>query len=181
MIENIKLTDSLENHLRPVVTLKDFEEMKDSLNQLSTEKTELTEKYMELNRKNVELNKTKDELGIKIDYSNSLAIRLKAENSNQLSKKIIQLSEEIMELKLNESKATRENEFLKENDIYSKRMNENYLKNLKKLEKLNAELESKFRIADETWRKKDEERQKKLFNQLKGLSFNDIKGNRNLI
>ena len=112
----------------------------------------------------------------KIEYSKALTSRLKVENTDKMSKKIIELSEEIMILKLNESKATRENNFLKENEIYNKRMIESYLKNIKKFEHLNAELESKFRIADETWRKKDEERQKKLFNQLKGISFNDLKG-----
>ena len=176
LIENIKLTDSLENYLRPVVSLKDFEEMKDLLNQIANEKTELTEKYMDLNRKKVELHKSNDELMTKIEYSNALTSRLKVENTDKMSKKIIELSEEIMILKLNESKATRENNFLKENEIYNKRMIESYLKNIKKFEHLNAELESKFRIADETWRKKDEERQKKLFNQLKGISFNDLKG-----
>jgi len=176
IIENIKLTDSLENHIKPVVTLKDFEEMKDLLENLSNEKTELTEKYMTLSRKNMELNNTNDELSLKIEYSNSLANRLRVENTDQLSKKIIQISEEIQILKLNESKAIRENSFLKENEIYNKRLNENYLNNIKKLEQLNAELESKFRVADETWRKKDEERQRKLFNQLKGISFNDLKG-----
>ena len=176
IIENIKLTDSLENHIKPVVTLKDFEEMKDLLDQLSNEKTELTQKYMDLCRTNMELQKTNDDLHLKIEYSNTLANRLKVENTDQLSKKIIQISEEIQILKLNESKAVRENSFLKENEIYNKRLNENYLKNIKKLEVLNAELESKFRVADETWRKKDEERQRKLFNQLKGLSLNDLKG-----
>ena len=131
---------------------------------------------MDLNRKKVELHKSNDELMTKIEYSNSLTSRLKVENTDKMSKKIIELSEEIMILKLNESKATRENNFLKENEIYNKRMIESYLKNIKKFEHLNAELESKFRIADETWRKKDEERQKKLFNQLKGISFNDLKG-----
>ena len=83
LIENIKLTDSLENYLRPVVSLKDFEEMKDLLNQIANEKTELTEKYMDLNRKKVELHKSNDELMTKIEYSNALTSRLKVENTDK--------------------------------------------------------------------------------------------------
>jgi len=184
IIENIRLEDLLQSHLKPLVTIEQLDELKSLVRDISNEKTNLTEKYFEIRRENLRLISENEELKSKIDYSNALIAKVKVNCHDDFTSKLIEISEELAKVKLSESILNRENAFYKEGDIYLRKLMEHNDRNIKNLEKQNAEWDLKFRKAEETWRKKDEERQKKFFEQLRKMSMDELrfgnKGNKNL-
>ena len=184
IIENIRLEDSLQNYTKPIITVEQLDELKSLVRDISLEKTNLTEKYFEIRRENLRLITDNDELRNKIDYSNALISRVKVSCNDEYSIRLLEISEELSKVKLNESIFSRENIFLKEGEIYLNRIIEHANRNIKNLENSNSEWELKYRKAEEIWRKKDEERQKKFFEQLKKMSLDELrfgnKGNTNL-
>lgn len=184
IIENIRLEDILQSHLKPLVTIEQLDELKSLVRDISNDKTNLTEKYFEIRRENLRLITENEELRSKIDYSNALIAKVKINSQDEFSNRLLEISEELSKVKLSESILNRENAFFKEGDIYLRRLIEHNDRNIKNLEQLNAEWEVKYRKAEETWRKKDEERQKKFFEQLRKMSLDELrfgnKGNKNL-
>jgi len=184
IIENIRLEDLLQSHLKPLVTIEQLDELKSLVRDISMEKTKLTEKYFEIRRENLRLITENEELRSKIDYSNALIAKVKINSQDEFSVRLLELSEELSKVKLSESILNRENAFFKEGDVYLRRLIEHNDRNIKNFEQQNAEWELKYRKAEETWRKKDEERQKKFFEQLRKMSLDELrfgnKGNKNL-
>ena len=184
IIENIRLEDLLQSHIKPLVTIEQLDDLKSLVRDISAEKTNLTEKYFEIRRENLRLITENEELRSKIDYSNALITKVKINTQDEFSVKLLEISEELAKVKLSESVLNRENAFFKEGDVYLRKLIEHNDRNIKNIEQQNAEWEVKFRKAEETWRKKDEERQKKFFEQLRKMSLDELrfgnKGNKNL-
>jgi Ca2+-binding EF-hand superfamily protein len=183
IIENLRLEDQLQSVTQGFggggcgLTHQQLEEFKGLLRDLSAEKTELTEKYFTIRRENLKIQIELEELRNKVDYSEGLANRIKYNSIDEYSKKLVAASEEISKLKLIESVLTRENFFYKENENHNGRLIDHLNKTIKSLEVSNSEWEGKYRKMEEMWRNRDEERQKKFFDNLKNLSLNDMKGN----
>jgi Ca2+-binding EF-hand superfamily protein len=175
IIENIRLEDALQNYTRPFVTLEQLEELKLIIKELSTEKTDLTEKYLEMRKSNLKIANENEELKNRIEFAETLGNKIRYSNKDECSKKLIEMAEELSKLKLKESILSRENIFLKEGENYLNKLIDHFNKSIKGLEVNNAEWEVKFRKAEENWRSRDEERQKNFFNQVKSLNLKDMK------
>jgi Ca2+-binding EF-hand superfamily protein len=176
IIENLRLEDEIQHVSQGFgsgsgLTHEQVEEFKQLMRDLSKEKTDLTEKYFNLRRENLRLQTEMDELRNKVDYSEALVNRIKYNSTDEYSRKLISVSEEISKLKLSEQILSRENFFFKENENHLNRLIEHLNKTVKTLEISNSEMEGKYRKMDETWRQRDEERQKKFFESMKKINL----------
>jgi Ca2+-binding EF-hand superfamily protein len=184
IIENIRLEDILQSHLKPIVTIEQLDELKSLVRDISSEKTNLTEKYFDIRRENLRLINENEEMKNKIEYSNALIARVKISTPDEFSVRLIEMTEEISKLKLSESLLNRENTFFKEGEIYLRRLIEHNDRNIKNLEASIVDWEKKYRQSEQSWKNKDEERQKKFFEQLRKMSLDELrfgnKGNKNL-
>ena len=180
IIENIRLEDQLDNVTNTnsnfSLSQEKLEELKNLVSTLSSEKTQLTEKYFNLRRDNLKIHTEAEELRNKIEYSENIVNNIKYNNSDDYSKRIIEISDNLSKVKLNEAVLLRENHFLKETENHLSRLNEHLNKNIKTMEINNSEWESKFRKMDENWRLRDEERQKKFYEKLKNIDFKEMRG-----
>ena len=175
IIENTELANELAKYTSPIITLEQLEDLKQLVRDISLEKYSVTSQLFTQMREKNELGRENEELKSKIDYAESLARNLKSESSDELSDKIINLSTEITKIRLESNINARQNMMYKEKERYLENMVEHNNKNVKQLEELNCEMEKKNRIAEEQWRKKDLERQKVFFEQLKSFSLDDMK------
>jgi len=175
IIENVKLFDENNQLNHPVITVQHLEELRQLIKDLLHEKNEITEKFVSVTKDNIKLKNEIDTMKGKVEYSEVLSIRLKIGNNDEKSKKMIELSDLLAKSKLNEAIIARENVFLKEREAYYEKLVEFTNNSAKNLEQQNIELESKNQKNEINFKKKDEERQKKFFQQLEGLKMYDFK------
>lgn len=176
IIENIRLGDIVDNYTNPLVTINQLEELKLLIRDLSNDKSEITEKYFNTRKENLKISNENSEIKNKIEYAELLSRNIKyAKNNDEATSKIIQMSEQISKSNLNIGTLQRENVMLRETESYLNKLVEHNKINVVNLEQTTADWERKYRTAEEVWRRKDQERQKKLFDQLNSLNLTEFK------
>ena len=178
IIENIKIKDTLENYESGIFIINSdnekiypLEEMKKLVNMLKEDKRNNTEQLLKLRKKVLNLENDKSNLENEIEFCESLANNIRFNNRDEYSQKLINMSEDISKLKLENKKLKRENDYIKESIDYTNRINQQLNQSLTEFEKKNDERENKYRKMEEIYKKKDEERQKKLIEGLENLKL----------
>ena len=124
IIENIKMMDKIENLENGILdgsltnkntNMNPLEEMKKLVTMLKEDKKENTQKLIILKKKVVSLENDKNSLESRIDFCENLKNNIKFHNRDEFSKKLINLSEELSNVKLHNNILQRENNFEKEN------------------------------------------------------------------
>ena len=142
IIEKLKIMDQMEN-LENGINEGNFnqkgrsnplEEMKKLVNMLKEDKKENTEKLIMLKKKVLSLENAKNSLESKIDFCENLKNNIKFNNRDEFSKKLINLSEELSNVKLQNNILTRENNFERENAEHLQRLNDQLNESLKNYE-----------------------------------------------
>ena len=183
VIENIKLANKIENLENGIMEgnfdnnkqINPLEEMKKLVAMLKEDKKENTEKLIMLKKKVLLLENEKNNLESKIEFCENLKNNIKFNNRDDFSKKLINLSEELSNTKLQNNILKRENNFEKENSNHLQRLNDELTMNLKDYEIQTTEWEKKYTKMEELFRKKDEERQKKILEALEKMKLYDSK------
>ena len=180
IIESIKMLDELENFENGIVAytsnkdkIHPMDEMKKLVEMLKEDKKANTEQLLKYKKKILSLENDKDFLENQIDFCESLANNIKFNNRDEYSKKLISLSEEIAQLKLNNNQIKREYNFNKENINHLNILNEQLTISIKDHEKKSIEWENKYRKMEELYKRKDEEKQKKLIQYLEKIKLYD--------
>ena len=180
IIENTRMIDRLEDYENGLIAFNSSnieshpnEEMNNLIEMLSEDKKKITENMIKLKKVVLKLENENDTLKNKIDFCESLANKIRFNNRDEYSKKLIQMCEEISQLKLDNNVLKRENNFEKESENYLKNINNELTNDIKKYERENVEWENKYRKMQELYRTKDEERQKKILNSLEKMKMFD--------
>ena len=182
IIENIKMMDKIENLENGILDgaimnknnkLNPLEEMKKLVSMLKEDKKESTQKLIMLKKKVVSLENDKNKLESRIDFCENLKNNIKFNNRDEFSKKLINLSEELSNVKLHNNILQRENTFEKENSAHLQRLNDQLNTSLKNYEIETTDWENKYTKMEELFRKKDEERQNKILAALERMKLYD--------
>ena len=152
-----------------------LEEMKKLVNMLKEDKKENTEKLIMLKKKVLSLENAKNNLENKIDFCENLKNNIKFNNRDEFSKKLINLSEELSNVKLQNNILRRENAFEKENSNHLQRLNDELSTSIQDYETQTTEWENKYTKMEELFRKRDEERQNKILAALERMKLYDSK------
>lgn len=141
----------------PTVTLAKLEELNMSLKRLSNQK-------LDLEIKNKELRNTAHENQVRLDHyvlreKNLIDLEetLKFKNPDELSLKIIELSEKLSQYKLAELKAQREVVLVREREEYYMRVNKNQTEQIIALEEQVSKCDEKLVLREKMWREKYQE------------------------
>jgi hypothetical protein len=126
-----------------------------------------------LKKKIVSLENDKNSLESRIDFFENLKNNIKFHNRDEFSKKLINLSEELSNVKLHNNILQRENTFEKENSQHLQRLNEQLNTSLKNYEIETTNWENKYTKMEELFRRKDEERQNKILAALERMKLYD--------
>ena len=178
IIENIKMMDKIENLENGILDgtinnknnkINPLEEMKKLVQMLKEDKKENTQKLITLKKKVLALENTKNTLESKIDFCEKLKNNIKFNNRDEFSKKLINLSEELSNVKLHNNILQRENIYEKENSQHLQRLNDQLNNSIKNYEIETTNWENKYTKMEELFRKKDEERQKKILSALERI------------
>ena len=180
-IENIKMMDKieklengiLEGNFEPNTQTNPIDELKNLVNMLKEDKKQNTEKIIVLKKKVLSLENVKDNLENKIDFCENLKNNIKFNNRDEFSKKLINLSEELSNARLQNNVLRRENNFEKENSEHLQRINDELNSSIKDYEIQNTEWEKKYTKMEELFRKRDEERQNKIIGALERMKLYD--------
>ena len=182
IIENIKMMDKIENLENGILDgtivnknnrMNPLEEMKKLVSMLKEDKKESTQKLIVLKKKLVSLENEKNNLESRIDFCENLKNNIKFKNRDEFSKKLINLSEELSNVKLHNNILQRENTFEKENSAHLQRLNDQLNTSLKNYEMETTNWENKYTKMEEIFRKKDEERQNKILAALERMKSYD--------
>ena len=170
-IENIKLNheiDNLKSGFGDNIEEKFvyFDEYKNLISSLSNEKKNLIKEILRLKKNVLNLEIENDQIKNKVDFAEKLRKNIEFSNSDEYSKKLINLNENYNKLNLNFNKLKRENNFEKENANYLKKLNDDLTNELNQTELKNIDLNNKFVKLEQTYQKKDEERTKKIIDAL---------------
>jgi hypothetical protein len=170
-IENIKLNheiDNLKSGFGDNIEEKFvyFDEYKNLISSLSNEKKNLIKEILRLKKNVLNLEIENDQIKNKVDFAEKLQKNIEFSNSDEYSKKLINLNENYNKLNLNFNKLKRENNFEKENANYLKKLNDDLTNELNQTELKNIDLNNKFVKLEQTYQKKDEERTKKIIDAL---------------
>ena len=176
IIENIRINDALENYESGIVgyglnqnKIYPIDEMKKLVNLLKEDKKKNTEQLLKLKKKILSLENDKSYLENEIDFCESLANNIRFNNRDEYSQKLIGMSEDISKLKLNNKQLKREYNFIKENMEHVDQINKQLNQSVEEYEKRNAEWENKYRKMEEIFRRRDEDRQKKIIEGLENM------------
>ena len=183
IIENIKMMDKIDNLENGILEgnlgqnnqTNPLEEMKKLVNMLKEDKKENTEKLIILKKKVLSLENAKNNLENKIDFCENLKNSIKFNNRDEFSKKLINLSEELSNVKLQNNILRRENAFEKENSNHLQRLNDELSTSIQDYETQTTEWENKYTKMEELFRKRDEERQNKILAALERMKLYDSK------
>ena len=183
IIENIKMMDKIENLENGILEgnfgqknqTNPIDELKKLVNMLKEDKKENTEKLIILKKKVLSLENAKNNLENKIDFCENLKNNIKFNNRDEFSKKLINLSEELANTKLENNILKRENNFEKENSNHLQRLNDELTSSLKDYEIQTTDWENKYTKMEEIFRKRDEEREKKILAALERMKLYDSK------
>ena len=183
IIENIKMMDKieklengiLEGSFEPNTQTNPLEELKNLVNILKEDKKQNTEKLIMLKKKVLSLENAKNNLENKIDFCENLKNNIKFNNRDEFSKKLINLSEELSNIRLQNNILKRENNFEKENSEHLQRLIDELNASIKDYEIQNTEWEKKYTKMEELFRKRDEERQNKIIAALERMRIYDSK------
>ena len=189
IIEKLKIMDQMENlenginegNFNQKGRTNPLDEMKKLVNMLKDDKKENTEKLIMLKKKVLSLENAKNSLESKIDFCENLKNNIKFNNRDEFSKKLINLSEELSNVKLQNNILTRENNFERENAEHLQRLNDQLNESLKSYEIQTADLENKYTKMEELFRKKDEERQNKILAALERMKLYDSREINNVL
>ena len=182
IIENIKMMDKIENLENGILDgsinnknskINPLEEMKKLVTMLKEDKKDNTQKLITLKKKVLALENTKNSLESKIDFCENLKNNIKFNNRDEFSKKLINLSEELSNVKLHNNILQRENIFEKENSQHLQRLNDQLNNSIKNYEIETTNWENKYTKMEELFRQKDEERQKKILSALERMKLYD--------
>ena len=181
IIENIKMMDKIENLENGILEgnfgqnsqTNPLDELKKLVNMLKEDKKENTEKLIMLKKKVLSLENAKNNLENKIDFCENLKNNIKFNNRDEFSKKLINLSEELSNVKLHNNILQRENIFEKENSQHLQRLNDQLNNSIKNYEIETTNWENKYTKMEELFRQKDEERQKKILSALERMKLYD--------
>ena len=181
VIENVRMADQIENYENGIVIfdtdknqIHPLEELKQLVKLMTNEKKDMTENIIRLKKSLLKVENDKATLENQIAFCTTLAERIRFDNQDEYSKKLIKMCEEMSDLRLSSNIANREKEYLKDNEAHLTKVNERLDKEIKRYEVENAEWEKKYRKMEEIYHNKDSERQKNLFNALSKLKIYDI-------
>ena len=181
IIENIKMMDKIENLENGILEgsfnqnngINPLDELKKLVNMLKEDKKANTEKLIMLKKKVLSLENIKNSLENKIDFCENLKNSIKFNSRDEFSKKLINLSEELSNTKLQNNILKRENNFEKENSNHLQRLNEELNASIKDYEIQTTDWENKYRKMEELFLRRDEERQKKILAALERMKLYD--------
>ena len=141
IVENMRISDKLENYESGLIEydlnkkeLRPLEEMKKLVKMLKEDKQHNTEQLLILKKKILSLQNAKDVLENKIDFCESLANNIKFNSRDEYSKKLIEMSDNLANFKLNNTILKRENDFERENVNHLKRLNDQLNASVKEYE-----------------------------------------------
>jgi Ca2+-binding EF-hand superfamily protein/chromosome segregation ATPase len=141
----------------PTVTLAKLEELNLALKRIGNQKLELEIANKQLRAEGHENQVKLDHYVLReknlIDLEDSLKIR----HPDELSMKIIELSEKLSQYKLAELKAQREVGLIKEREEYFMRVNKNQTEQIVSLEEQVAKCDEKMVLREKMWREKYQE------------------------
>lgn len=155
------------------ISLERASELVNQIRELGDKKSELEDFNRKLRGELNELKDTKEVVELMKNETEKLYELMKTGSPDELSDRLVEMSERISIIRLNELRAKREASMSKEKEEYLDRVNLHHLENIRLLESEVARWEGMLAKKEEIWRKKDDERQKMLLNP-KFLPTNSI-------
>ena len=158
-----KLKQEIEGKTTGCISLIRAEEISKALQDLADEKAEVEEKYIKVYS---ELNSSRFkvvEWELRMGHSENMLRVLRTSSDSEISDKLIEMSEKLMQIRRNELRWKRESEEYAEKALYAEKRVSQQKKTIVDLEDKLADFEGKMIRKEEEWRRADNERQKKFF------------------
>ena len=135
------MADQIENYENGIVIfdtdknqIHPLEELKQLVKLMTNEKKDMTENIIRLKKSLLKVENDKATLENQIAFCTTLAERIRFDNQDEYSKKLIKMCEEMSELRLSSNIANREKEYLKDNEAHLTKVNERLDKEIKRYE-----------------------------------------------
>lgn len=146
----------------PMINISKIEEINSNLKKMSNQKLELEVANKNLRNEMLENQVRLDNYILREQSLSELESILKDRYPDELSLKIVDLSNKITEHKLGELKAQRETSVIKEREEYYMRINKNQINQITALEEAVAGNEAKFNERENFWRSRYNDQMKLL-------------------
>ena len=154
--------------LLPTVSISRIEELAMSVRRLADSKLDLELSNKKIREENYELSVKVDHFLLREKNLQELQRMLNEEHPEELSQRVIEISEKMTDLRLQELKAQRELYLIKEKEEYYARINRTQVDHIKKLEEELSKFEFKMNEREDFWRKRYNDQLKVAFNQQEG-------------
>jgi Ca2+-binding EF-hand superfamily protein len=141
----------------PTVTLAKLEELNLALKRIGNQKLELEIMNKQLRKDSYDAQVQLDHYLLREKNLKDLEESLKIRHPDELSLKIIELSEKLSQYKLGELKAQREVSLIKEREEYYMRVNKNQVEQIVTLEEQVSQCDEKLVLREKMWREKYQE------------------------
>jgi len=162
----IQLKEQLSERENSEYTREKLRELTGRMKDLIQAKIDAELINIELREKNIDLAYSIDRLELEKRQAQELAEVLRYRSDSDIVQKYTELSDSIGATKLSELRAQRDFNMLKEKQIYLERVNDESLKQIRRLEEELGAAIKNLKMAEETFRTKDKERES-LFFELK--------------
>lgn len=159
-----KLQQQLSSTKNMFLTLDKAQEFSSIIQDISDDKTELEEHYFKLRSEYLTTQIRMDEAVSKYESTSELLNILENKKQSELSDKVIEMSQKLQGIRLNEMKATRELDEIKEKNNYLSRLLKTKVEQVQKFEESVSEFESRLHKREEEFRRADNDRMKRFFN-----------------
>lgn len=138
----------------PTVSISRIEELNGQIKRLAEAKLELEISNKKLRETNYEYSVKVDNYSLRERNLQDLEVMLKEQHPDELSVRVMEMSQKLTDYRLKELKSQREVYLVKEREDYYARINRTQVDHIKKLEEELAKSDSKFNEREEFWRRR---------------------------
>lgn len=146
------------------ISLEKANEFVTQIRDLGEKKSELEDETRRLRSEMIELDGKIEEAKIMKNAADEIYQLIKTGSSDEISDRLVDMSERMSQIRLSELKSKREMNYSKEKEEYYARLHVQDADSIRNLEQEVSRWESVLAKKEEAWRKKDDERQKLLLN-----------------
>jgi Ca2+-binding EF-hand superfamily protein len=160
-----KLKQELHAKTASGISMARAEEISRALQDLADEKSDVEEKYIKIYSEMNTMRFKMTEFEARAEHSEEMLNVLRNSTDSEVSERLIEIADKISQIRRNELRSKREAEEFQEKANYSEKRVAQQKKTIVDLEDQLADLESLMHRKEEEWRRADNERQKKFFDQ----------------
>jgi len=158
-----ELKQKLSSTSSQYLTLEKGEELYRIIREIGEDKSQLEDSYLMTRSEFLKVQQQRQSAETRLESIQEVLEHLKRSKPSELSDTLIEMSERLQQIRLSELRANREAQELKEKHLYQSKTLKQKMEAIAELEEKTALYESQMHKIKEEFRKKDQDRQRRLF------------------